>query len=208
MATKDDQLHRTAFSRFERVETKERNQRRLAIEDLKFAQLIGDQRQNRTSIKSRPVAGGATEDVAETLTGLIRNIETQSKAENAYDCAFDEVVNGGYGGWRVVTDFNDDDAFEQDIRIKPLMGATTSLWFDDAAKEYDKRDAMWAFVTVDMSIDEHKERFPNSAMVGWSQEQFNSNGCSLWKSENTVKVAEYWRKMPFRDCKAFRWSSN
>jgi hypothetical protein len=228
MATKDDQLHRTAFSRFERVETKERNQRRLAIEDLKFAQtedgqwdeaaiekrsgrprytinriagaidqLIGDQRQNRTSIKIRPVAGGATEDVAETLTGLIRNIETQSKAENAYDCAFDEVVNGGYGGWRVVTDFNDDDAFEQDIRIKPLMGATTSLWFDDAAKEYDKRDAMWAFVTVDMSIDEHKERFPNSAMVGWSQEQFNSNGCSLWKSENTVKVAEYWRKMPF-----------
>lgn len=228
MATKDDELHRTAFSRFERVETKERNQRRLAIEDLKFAQtedgqwdeaaiekrsgrprytinrvagaidqLIGDQRQNRTSIKIRPVAGGATEDVAETLTGLIRNIETQSKAENAYDCAFDEVVNGGYGGWRVVTDFNDDDAFEQDIRIKPLMGATTSLWFDDAAKEYDKRDAMWAFVTVDMSIDEHKERFPNSAMVGWSQEQFNSNGCSLWKSENTVKVAEYWRKMPF-----------
>jgi hypothetical protein len=77
------------------------------------------------------------------------------------------------------------------------MGATTSLWFDDAAKEYDKRDAMWAFVTVDMSIDEHKERFPDSAMVGWSQEQFNSNGCSLWKSENTVKVAEYWRKMPF-----------
>jgi len=227
MATKDDELHRTAFTRFERVETKERSQRRLAIEDLKFAQtedgqwdesaiekrsgrprytinrvagaidqLIGDQRQNRTSIKIRPVAGGATEDVAETMTGLIRNIETQSKAENAYDAAFDEVVNGGYGGWRITTEFNDDDAFEQDIRIKPLMGATTSLWFDDSAKEYDKRDAMWAFVTVDMSIDEHKERFPDSAIVGWSQEQFNNNGCSSWKGDNTVKVAEYWRKTP------------
>ena len=185
MATKDEELHRTALNRFERVEVKERNQRRLAVEDLKFAQtedgqwdesaiekragrprytinrvagaidqLIGDQRQNRTSIKIRPISGGATEDVAKTMTGLIRNIETQSKAENAYDHAFDEVVNGGFGGWRVVTGFNDDDAFEQDIRIKPLLGATTSLWFDDSAKEYDRRDAMWAFVTVDMPIED------------------------------------------------------
>ena len=227
MATKDEELHRTALNRFERVEVKERNQRRLAVEDLKFAQtedgqwdesaiekragrprytinrvagaidqLIGDQRQNRTSIKIRPVSGGATEDVAKTMTGLIRNIETQSKAENAYDHAFDEVVNGGFGGWRVVTGFNDDDAFEQDIRIKPLLGATTSLWFDDSAKEYDRRDAMWAFVTVDMPIEEHKERFPSSPVVGWSQEQFNHNSCSTWRSDNTVKVAEYWRKTP------------
>ena len=227
MAKQDEDLLRMALSRFERVETKERNQRRLAVEDLKFAQtedgqwdesaiekragrprytinrvagaidqLIGDQRQNRTSIKIRPISGGATEDVAKTITGLIRNIETQSKAEQAYDHAFDEVVNGGFGGWRVVTEFNDDDAFEQDIRIKPLLGATTSLWFDDSAKEYDRRDAMWAFVTVDMPIEEHKERFPDSPVVGWSQEEFNSNSCGTWRSDNTVKVAEYWRKTP------------
>jgi hypothetical protein len=189
----NDKIHSLALKRFERVEKKERNQRKLAVEDIKFAQtedgqwddgaiqkrknrprftinrvagavdqLIGDQRQNRTNIKIRPVSGGATEDVAKTMTGLIRNIECDSKASNAYDTAFDEVVNGGFGGWRVVTEFSDDDAFEQDIKIKPLNTATTSLWFDDAAVEYDKRDAMFAFVTVDMPKDEHEERFPNS----------------------------------------------
>ena len=227
MAKKDEQIHRTAIERFARVENKERSQRRLAIEDLKFAQtedgqwdddaiekrrgrprytinrvagaidqLIGDQRQNRTDIKIRPVSGGASEDVAKVMTGLIRNIESQSKADNAYDCAFDEVVNGGYGGWRIVTEFNDDDAFEQDIKLKLIQGATTSLWFDESAKDYDKRDAIWAFVTTDMPLEEHKDRFPKSASVDWSQEQFNSSSCSIWRSENTVKVAEYWVKTP------------
>ncbi len=227
MATKKENIHTQAVTRFERVEKKERDQRRLAVEDIKFAQtedgqwdeggkekrknrprftvnrvagavdqLIGDQRQNRTDIKIRPVSGGATEDTAKTMTGLIRNIESTSKASNAYDIAFDEVVNGGYGGWRVTTEFNDDDAFEQDIKIKALNTATTSLWFDDGSKEYDRRDSMWAFVTVDMPKEEHKRRFPKSPMSSWSQEQYNSSSCQSWFGENTVRVAEYWVKTP------------
>mgnify|MGYP003668142540 CR=1 FL=1 len=227
MAKKDDEMHALAVKRFERVETKERDQRRLAVEDIKFAQtedgqwdegakekrrnrprftinrvagaidqLIGDQRQNRTDIKIRPVSGGADEDIAKVYTGLIRNIESASKASNAYDCAFDEVVNGGFGGWRVTTEFNDDDAFDQDIRIKPLNTATTSLWFDDAAKEYDKRDANFAFVTVDMPLEEHKKRFPDSPMSAWSQMDFNSSSCQNWHGSDTIKVAEYWVKTP------------
>lgn len=234
MAIKKDteqltELHKLAVKRFSRVEEKERDQRALAIEDIKFAQaedgqwdddakvkragrprftinrvagaidqLIGDQRQNRTDIKIRPKSGGATEDIAKVMTGLIRNIEGTSKAANAYDCAFDEVINGGYGGWRVVTEYNDDDAFEQDIKIKPIQTATTSLWFDDAAKEYDKRDAMWAFFTVDMPEDEHKEKYGDSAAVEWSQEQFNQHGCKSWRDDGSVRVAEYWVKTPIK----------
>ena len=227
MAKKDEKLHALAVKRFERIENKERDQRKAAVEDIKFAQtedgqwdegaiakrknrprftinrvagavdqLIGDQRQNRTNIKIRPVSGGATEDVAKTLTGLIRNIESNSKANNAYDTAFDEVVNGGFGGWRVTTEFSDDDAFDQDIKIKALNTATTSLWFDDAAMEYDKRDAMYAFVTVDMPKEEHKERFPKSPMSEWSQEQYNTSSCQSWFKEDSVRVAEYWVKTP------------
>ncbi|QDP63253.1 MAG: putative portal protein [Prokaryotic dsDNA virus sp.] len=227
MANKQEKLHATAIKRFERLESKERAQRKLAVEDIKFAQtedgqwddgakekrknrprftinrvagavdqLIGDQRQNRTNIKIRPVSGGASEDVAKTMTGLIRNIEADSKASNAYDTAFDEVVNGGFGGWRVITEFSDDDAFDQDIKIKPLNTATTSLWFDDSAIEYDKRDSSFAFVTVDMPKEEHKERFPKSVLSNWTQEDLNNSSCSSWAKEDTVRVAEYWVKTP------------
>lgn len=225
---KDNQeLHQTALKRFEIIESKEREQRELAIEDIKFAQtedgqweddaiekrrgrprytinrvagaidqLIGDQRQNRTSIKARPVSGGATEDIAKTYSGLIKNIETQSKAENAYDSAYDETVNGGYGGWRVVTQFNDDDSFDQDVKIKPIQGATTSLWFDPSAKEYDKRDAGYAFLTLDMSKDEYKMKYPEGKAVDFDQNHYNQSWCSSWVQEDSIRVAEYWVKTP------------
>jgi len=227
MANKKEKIHALAIKRFERVEKKERSQRKLAVEDIKFAQtedgqwdegaktkrknrprftinrvagaidqLIGDQRQNRTDIKIRPVSGGATEDTAKVMTGLIRNIESVSKASNAYDTAFDEVVNGGFGGWRVITELDEDDPFIQTIKIKGLNTATTSLWLDDAAKEYDKRDSMWGFVTVDMPTEEFKERYPKSVISGWAQEKFNNNACNGWVNENTVRVAEYWVKTP------------
>ena len=226
MTSEQEKLHALALKRFARVEQKERSQRKLAVEDIKFAQtedgqwsedaiekrkgrprftinrvagavdqLIGDQRQNRTNIKIRPVSGGASEDVAKTLTGLIRNIEEDSKAGNAYDTAFDEVVNGGFGGWRVVTAYNDDD-FNQSIKIKPINTATTSLFFDDAATEYDKRDANFAFFIVDMPKSEHEERYPDSPSADWSQEQYNNSTCSDWFSEEVVRVAEYWIKTP------------
>ena len=231
MASKDnlEDFHREALKRFERVENAEKDQRALAVEDIRFAQtedgqwdddakgrregrplytinrvagavdqLIGDQRQSRTAIKLRPSSGSASEDTARTMEGLIRNIEGQSKAQNAYDCAFDEEVNGGYGGWRVITEFSDDDAFEQDIRIKPIMGATTSLWFDDSAMEYDKRDAMWAFLTKDMTQEEHQERWPGKPFVDFQEQRYSSSYCQNWRNEDKVRVAEYWVKTPIK----------
>lgn len=231
MADDNKDIHRQALTRFQRVEDKERDQRQLAIEDIRFAQtedgqwddnatekrqgrprytinrvagavdqLIGDQRQNRTSIKVRPVSGGASEDVAKVMEGLIRNIEAQSKAGNSYDNAFDEVVNGGYGGWRVITEFTDDDVFEQDVRIKPILGATTSLWFDTGATEYDKRDSNWAFVTVDMPKEEREAKYPDTPLSDWPKDveflRRNSGGCDNWAKEDTVTIAEYWVKTP------------
>lgn len=227
MTAKEDKIHALAIKRFTRVENKERDQRKLAVEDIKFGQtedgqwdegakekrknrprftinrvagaidqLIGDQRQNRTALKVRPVSGGATEDTAKTMEGLIRNIESNSKASNAYDTAFDEVVNGGFGGWRITTEFDEEDPFIQTIKIKQMNTATTSLWFDDSAEVYDKRDAQWAFVTFDMPKDEHEDKFPDSPLTGWSQEQFNTSSCNDWVRDNTVRIAEYWVKTP------------
>jgi len=159
-------------------------------------QLVGNQRQNRTSIKVRPVSGGADEDLANIYNGLIRNIEARSKAENAYDAAFDEEVTGGYGGWRILTEFNDDDSFEQDIKIKWLPSAASSLWFDPSATEYDKRDGKWAFVTMDMQEDEYKERWHDASITDFSQEIYSRGYCANWFREDTVKVAEYWVKTP------------
>jgi hypothetical protein len=158
-------------------------------------QLDGDQRQNSTNIKIRPVSGGSTESVAKTMTGIIRNIEGASKAKRVYTNAINEVYNGGYGGWRILTEFSDDDPFVQDIKIKWIRGAATSLWFDPSAEEYTKSDAKWAFVTFDMSREEREEKWPDKPIIDWSQDQRSGRNCSTWFKDDVVRVAEYWEKI-------------
>ncbi len=46
------------------------------------------------------------------LKGLIRQIERQFNADVAYDTGFDSAVSNGWGYWRVLTDYEDDDTFE------------------------------------------------------------------------------------------------
>ena len=226
-AEKNQKILQTALERFQIIETKERKQRKLAVEDMKFVdtedgqwtedaierranrprytidkispakdQLIGDQRQNRTQIKVRPVSGGADEKTAKIFNGLIRNIESQSNAENSYDSAYDEELTGGYGGWRVLTEFNDDDSFEQDIRLRPIMSAATSLWFDSSAEAYDKRDAKYGFLTKDISTEDFKSQYPNAIESDFTQGQFQSSLCESWYRDNVVRIAEYWVKTP------------
>lgn len=218
--------HQTALERFQIAEAAERTQRDHALDDLRFAQaedgqwddaakesrknrprytinrvagsvnqITGDQRQQRTNIKVQPLSGGASNDIAKTLEGLIRNIESQSKAQNAYDSAFDEMVNGGFGGWRVATEY-EEDGFNQTIKIKPIKGATTSLWFDPAATEKDKSDAQWAFVTIDMPRTERELKYPDMPIVDFAQEQYRNSYHQCWAGNDTVKVAEYWYKDP------------
>ena len=50
-------------------------------------QVVNDARQNKPSIKVRPVDDTADPDTAEVISGLIRNIEYSSNADVAYDTA-------------------------------------------------------------------------------------------------------------------------
>jgi len=225
-ANKLQKIHSEALERFRQTQSSERQNRDVAIEDMRFAnaddgqwtedtiqkrrdrprytvnkiagairQIVGDQRQNRTDIKVIPLNKDAKDNIAKLLSGLIRNIEAASKAVNSYDMAFEEAITGGYGGWRVVTGFSDDFEFEQEIKIKPIKSAASSLWFGPA-QNFDKSDSEFAFYIADMSADEFKRKHPESSLENFSQEKFSNDLCSSWFRENVVRVAEYWVKEP------------
>jgi len=214
--------HEEALKRFESIHEQEKEQRELAIEDMLFVhsedgqwddnakesrknrprytinrvagaldQIIGDQRQNRTDIKVVPDSGGADEDTAKTFDGLIRSIESRSAAADSYDNGFEEALGGGFGGWRISHEYTSDESFDQEILIKPILSAASSLWFDTNAKKYDKSDGTHAFITENMSEDAFKAKYPEAQITGFD------NGLSHhWHSNSTIRVAEYWRKVP------------
>ena len=48
------------------------------------------------------------------MGGMIRNIESVSDASSTFDMQFKYAVAGGFGAWRVVTEFQGDHSFDQE----------------------------------------------------------------------------------------------
>lgn len=156
-------------------------------------QVTGDARQNKPSVRVIPVDGGADKDMASVLNGLIRNIEAQSQAEEAYISAFENAVTGGIGGgWRIVTEYANDDTFEQDIRIKRINNPF-AIWWDPAAKEFDKSDARWCFVSEWVTKEVFEQKYPKHTPTDWEQEYRGRIG-RHWINDDRVRLAEYWVK--------------
>lgn len=161
-------------------------------------QALSDQRQNEIQIQVKATHAGS--DADDTMNGLIKNIETVSDASYAYDNAFDETQKCGYGGWQIVTEYADD-SFEQEIRIRPIKDAASSLWFGPSDL-YTKEDALYAFVIWYEDIDEFKAQYPESQLVDVPNDTIRQldliNAEWFDSSSNLVRLAAYWRKKPIK----------
>ncbi len=154
-------------------------------------QITGDQRQNRPSIKIQPVDSDSDPDVAEILTGLIRNIEQQSDAESAYDTSFEQCSGGGFGFFRIKTEYATEDAFEQDIIIDRIIDPF-SVTVDPYANKQDKSDARYWFVEETITLAEFEERWPKESPADWNTSYADDQ--SQWYTGTHVRISEYWYK--------------
>jgi hypothetical protein len=67
-------------------------------------------------------------ELAETYTGLIRNIEAQSDADGVYITAAENAATCGIGHFKVVTEYSEDDGWDQDIRIRRILSPFAVLY--------------------------------------------------------------------------------
>lgn len=155
-------------------------------------QITNDQRQNRQSLKVHPIDSLADIETAKIIQGIHRHIENNSNAETAYDTAFESAVRGGFGYWRITTEFSKPDSFDQEIKIKRIKNPM-SVYFDPFVQEADGSDARWGFVTEDMAHDVYKAQYPGSSLASADVGEWTSIGNDEpnWLSNETVRVAEY-----------------
>ncbi len=158
-------------------------------------QLEGEQRQSRIAINVHPVDSKGDIKTAKIIKGLIRNIEYVSKAHIAYNTAYSGAAGSGYGAFRIITDYVSDDSFDQEILIKEIENPLSVEW-DPAAKELDRSDAMYCFIYDDMDRDAFKEEYPDITPIDFEKEK--DGGLSTWSTNDTVRVAEYFRKKPVK----------
>lgn len=150
-------------------------------------QVINDARANRPQVKIRPVDNGADKEAAEVFQGIIRNIESVSNADLAYDMAVEYSARCGLGYFRVVTDFIDDMSFDQDIIIKRVCDPL-AIRLDPNYTEPDGSDAKWGFVEDKIPKEDFESQYPKAEMSQWDVTEHGD-----WYSEGNIRICEYMR---------------
>jgi len=154
-------------------------------------QVVNDARQNKPSIRVRPVDDNADVQTAEVINGLIRNIEVSSNADIAYDTAIGQAVAGGYPGYiRVNVDFAYDDTFDRDVTIDRVYNQF-SVYGDPYATSADGSDWNCCFVVDRITKDEFRDRFKDAEMVDFEIEESQEYD---WINDDGVWIAEYWHR--------------
>ena len=156
-------------------------------------QVTGDIRINRPAIRVRPVDDKSDPALARVLTGLIRHIEQVSQAQTAYTTAADSAAACGIGHFRIVSEYSDDDGFEQDIRIRRILNPFSVAW-DPDAEALTREDAKYCFVTARVPLDEFKERWPDARTSDFDSSDYDRDYLGDWWDGEGVRVAEYWCK--------------
>lgn len=136
------------------------------------------------------LAGTKDYSYAEVYMGIIRHIENVSKADQAYDTAIEHSTSHGFGFFRIITQYNNDDSFEQDIRIKRIKNSYNVLT-DLSGDEADFSDMNDAFVFTRIHKDVFQQKYPG---VSYSALDFRSLGDQYdgWFDTDGLRIAEYY----------------
>lgn len=156
-------------------------------------QVLNDQRQNRPSIKVHPVDSGADPEVAEVIQGAIRYMEYNSNADVAYDTAVSHATIGGFGFFRIVTEYCDEHSFDQEIKFRRVQNPF-SVYVDPFSQEPDGSDMMFCIVTELVAKTEFQAQYPTAQTTN-AEKLVTGSGDStiVWLADDSVRIAEYYR---------------
>lgn len=157
----------------------------------KIAQVVGDMRQNKTNSKVEPIDNDADPDTAEVFNDHIRAIRRNSDHDMIRENAGESAVICGRGAWRILTEYEHPDSFDQVIKMEWVQDVATVGW-DPNAKQYDKQDGKYMFVYMDINRVDYDEEYPGR--IGESLEgpaEYPTDLLKDWTSTEKVRMAEY-----------------
>jgi len=152
-------------------------------------QVVNQIRQQRPRPKVHGMNSQSDQKIAEIIQGLIRHIEANSNADNAYDSAADYAVRMGWGYIRIRTDYVRDDSFEQEIYIDPVDNPF-SVYYDINSVLPDGSDAEKCLITTMVSKKDFEKMYPDADLMSFSQ-RGTGDSQSEWITKEDIRLAEY-----------------
>jgi hypothetical protein len=202
----------------------DRDNRKLAIDDMKFLRVPGSQWDDTTKRErgsDRPMYEFNKLNVsAKSVINQMRENRPMGKVRAAEDGDIKtaEILEGGIrnvvanADFDTVTDYAAEyqvgagmgawritleyaeDSFSQVIDIDPLLNPFC-LYCDPAAKDLLKRDAEDWWYTDKISKTSFEQRWPKAEKISLDDCEFDDE--DDWESDDQVRIGEYWYKEPY-----------
>lgn len=153
-------------------------------------QVVGDMLHNSPTIKLRPVDSKADVNIAKIRQGIINNIEYLSNSKAIYGYAATQQVACGFGAWRVLTRYTEENPFLQEAYLESVRNPFL-VYLDPSAKDQNGADAKFGFLLEKMSIDDFEERYPKAKYPSDTLPVGEGMGQEHWFDGEKVTVAEY-----------------
>jgi hypothetical protein len=152
--------------------------------------VIGDVRANKTSVQINPKGYGATAKTAETRQGIVRDLETDSQAQDAYTTAFESMLQRSYGFAGLEVEHERNGSFNQVIRIRRIPNPDTVL-FDPDFEKKDASDAEFCFVIDVLRKRDFRRKYPKAKKQSFSAEDMKA--APAWIRPQDITLAQYWK---------------
>lgn len=153
--------------------------------------VVNNMRQQRPRIKVHPTGDGARIEKAKVIAGMIRHIETRSKASVAYDGAGEAAVKIGWGYARVLSEWESETSFQQELKILAIRNQFT-VYDDPSAILPTGADRDWLLISEEMSRTDYRRKYPKAVNAEWRKGGPGDDG-KLWESKEKIRLAEYFR---------------
>lgn len=111
--------------------------------------LLGEQLQNTPNLQVIP-AEEAEVDAVEVREALVKEISLNSHAKTVYQNCFQQACVGGFSAYQIFTEYDNDDSFDQNIRVGAFKDPTKCYW-DLGADTPCKTDGMHSGFRTTMS---------------------------------------------------------
>ena len=158
-------------------------------------QVTGDIRQLNPAINVIPADNAASDEIAQVIEGVTRQIEYSCDASSIYENAAESAAQCGMGYFRVLTQYESDDSFNQEIKLETIHNPF-SVYFDPEARKSTREDGMYCFIATQVPEDTFKEDYPGASIESVEIDG-NTDGLEHWRDGSDVIVSEYFWKEPF-----------
>lgn len=155
-------------------------------------QIVGEQQQNSVQPHITSLSNDIDQKQIALREGLLRYIAYSSRSDIAYQLAFKCALCGGFGAIRIVSDYEDTESFNQELKILPIKEPTLCYW-DVAANELDKTDGQYCGCYTTISVQEFKELYPDEDVVSVLPPSESGEGFK-WYDGKRVTILEHFER--------------